>query len=133
MADDNSTAALDLALYQATNQAGQAAIRSAILVSGGASVALLAFLGRYSLELTEALATQIPWALLSFVGATLLAAIASGCTYAALMGEARNPKRGRERSKIYLSFNWLAICFVALSYLAFATGGWLAFRAFIAI
>ena len=108
-----------LATYGATIQAGAAALKSAILVNGGASVALLAFLGHVPDP-----GKLIPIGLLCFVAGTLLAAVAAGSTYVGLLGS-------RRHRRWFLFFNWTAIGFVVLSYVAFASGAVYAFRAFI--
>jgi hypothetical protein len=60
--------------------AGQNALRSSLLINGGASIALLAYIGKLKIEAS----TQIPafaFPLLIFVIGVLVAAINSGLTY----------------------------------------------------
>jgi type IV secretory pathway VirB4 component len=67
-------------MFRSVIQAGQNALRTAFLMNGGASVALLAFVGHLSSVAPERVSTLAP-SLTVFVGGVLVAALASGVTY----------------------------------------------------
>lgn len=70
----------DLEMFRSVIQSGQNALKSSFLLNGGASVALLAFIGK----LTEEQASRIPgfaYPLSVFVTGILSIALASGATY----------------------------------------------------
>jgi len=113
--------------YKTVNASGDVALKSAILINGGAAVALLAFLGNISKEdaLSRAVTQQIPLPMLCFSVGVLFAAIATGMKYLAM----RNAGDGEScRFKVY---NNISISLVALSYAGFLFGGVLACRAFL--
>jgi hypothetical protein len=94
--------------------AGQAALKSAILINGGAAVATLAFVG--SLVQHEIPVCGFKWVLLWFASGALLGAVASGVTYCVQYAGALSKTR---TAKI---LNGVAILFVGLSYVAFLVG-----------
>jgi hypothetical protein len=67
-------------MFRSVIQAGQNALRSAFLMNGGASVALLAFVGHLSSVAPKKVPMLAP-SLATFVGGVLVAALASGVTY----------------------------------------------------
>lgn len=77
---DPEAAALDLEVFKSVYEYGRLALNSAILVNGGASVAMLALLG----SLVEAKAqfhAALLWALLCFAIGVFAGGVATGCTY----------------------------------------------------
>ncbi len=111
--------------YKAVIQSGQAALRSAILINGGAAVALLAFIGNLmrtdGAQLPE---TALRHSLLTFIWGVLAAAVATGFTYLAVCFACPETRRR------FATFNGLAIACVVLSYLSFIAGGFLAWIGF---
>jgi hypothetical protein len=73
-----------LEMFKSVIETGQTAVNTAILVSGGASVALLAFIGNL---MTKGQPAPLPqafvWALCAFGGGVLLGAMATGARYIA--------------------------------------------------
>jgi len=67
-------------MFKSVIQAGQNALRTAFLMNGGASVALLALVGHLSSVAPQRVAALAP-SLAVFVGGVLVAALASGVTY----------------------------------------------------
>ncbi len=112
----------DSHLYEATVTAGAAALKSAILINGGASVALLTYLGYAASQ------QGLPEALLWFVCGTLAAAMGAGSTYVALLGAARSEDKAKRRW--FQSLNTVSIVLVIASYSAFAVGAVIAYCSF---
>ena len=103
--------------FKATIAAGQAALRAAILVNGGAAAALLAFIGHVATAPTGRFeAGAGAPALLCFVGGVLAAAMAAGSTYLAQAYFQHN------REKPAQVWNNISIGLVCLSYLLFFAG-----------
>jgi hypothetical protein len=67
-------------MFRSVIQAGQSALRTAFLMNGGASVALLAFIGHLSSVAPQKVRLLAP-SLVVFVSGVLVAALASGVTY----------------------------------------------------
>ena len=67
-------------MFRSVIQAGQNALRTGFLMNGGASVALLAFVGHLSGVAPEKVSALAP-SLAIFVSGVLVAALASGATY----------------------------------------------------
>ena len=119
---------LGLEHAKVVSQAGNFALKSAILINGGASVALLAFLGKLwgSATVHKALVMNMPMVLLLFVFGVLSSAVAAGLNYlAASFG--KQETKGR-----FHVFNGLTIGFVIVSYIVFGIGGFLGYSAFVA-
>lgn len=107
---------------------GQSALKSALLINGGAAVALLAFIGRIwgnaeTQHTIEALAT----ALVCFVFGVLSAAMASGATYFSQAGYA--DEFGHLTRQVGRGGHIAAVIFVFGGYILFASGSWIAFKA----
>ncbi len=106
--------------------AGQNALRSAIFINGGAAVAILAYIGKVSVEAsTHVSAFAFP--LLLFVSGALAVAVGSGVTY---LGQWFYFGGGNWQWKVGFGLNILAILLGLTSYGLFATGAWLAYLAF---
>jgi hypothetical protein len=113
-------------MFRSVIQAGQNALRTAFLMNGGASVALLAFVGHLSSVAPERVSTLAP-SLTVFVGGVLVAALASGVTYLSQWFYAG------ERSwqkKTGFALNIAAILFGLGAYGVFAFGMWRAYHVF---
>ena len=135
----------DLAHYNIVNNAimshaksvidiGQAALKSAILINGGASVALLAFMGHiWNSSLCQNMLPVLPASLLRFLIGVLAAAVASGTTYLSMYSYGlflmNNKKIWKNAGDI---INILTILLVVFSYLLFILGGLKTYCAFIA-
>ncbi|MBN1941888.1 MAG: hypothetical protein JW849_01210 [Phycisphaerae bacterium] len=100
--------------YQQVNQQGQAAIKSALLINGGASVAMLALIGTLiDKQVERVLITKLCLSLGMFVAGTLIVAIACGGTYLCGMLQSR--------VKIWWVLNIIVIIMVIFGYVLF---GW---------
>jgi hypothetical protein len=118
--------AASLENFRSVILAGQNAIRTMVLVNGGASVALLAFLG-HMLGRGEAAASGFAEGLLFFVSWTLFAGLVSGFTYLSqrLYGGA---KGWHQTAGDWASY--LAIGLGFASYIAFGCGAWWTYSTF---
>jgi hypothetical protein len=127
LAQFNADHEIELEHVKVVSQAGNFALKSAILINGGASVALLAFLGKIWGSATivqNVLLINMPLALLLFVLGVLSSAVAAGLNYLA-------SSFGREETATrFHLFNGLTIAFVIVSYIAFGTGGFLGYLTF---
>ncbi len=106
---------------------GQAAMKSAFLINGGAAVALLAFIGHLVSIREVGHVSMFARPLIVFVGGVLSAALATGVTYVTL---------SCYHAGKFSQGNWanrVAVFLIALSYLAFALGVWNAYESFLAI
>jgi hypothetical protein len=131
----------DIASYQNTNMQGQGAIKAALLINGGASVALLAFVGTTMVKDTQnCLSLPLCFSMLLFVFGVLCAAIASGATYVGgLINSLAEPvdasnvneKRVTKSNLWFWLFNGVAITLVIVSYILFFIGSLNAYFAFI--
>lgn len=112
--------------FRAVITAGQNALKSALLINGGAAVAVLGFLSAgWSKGAPASLLADLPLAMSFFVFGVLSAAMASGATYLSqeMFGS------GQQRPG-----TWTKGAAIALgigSYLLFACGALLAYRAFV--
>ena len=111
-------------LFKSVIASGENALKAAMLINGGASVAFLAFLGNLMVKSQALKMGNFPKAMLCFVGGVLVAATATGLTYCA------QHSYHQRRLKTGNVFNMFAIAFVVASYFLFAFGGWKAFREF---
>jgi hypothetical protein len=84
MTRDEAVHQLNLENFKAVLASSRDALKSAILINGGAGVALLAFMGQMQKGgVSTAMATWLPWSLACFVLGVLVAAIATGASYLA--------------------------------------------------
>lgn len=124
---EKSNHASDLEMFRSVIQSGQNALKSALLMNGGASIALLAYIGK----LTEAQQARIPAfadALVIFVLGVLAIVVASGSTYLSQWFYAESEKKERTG----LAFNITAVFLGILSYVLFIWGMRKAYVAFLA-
>lgn len=111
---------LSRCLLDATMAFAGAALKSAVLINGGAAVAVLAYMG----NVPSGVAHQLPYSLLLFTGGVLLAAIATAGSYFAQFSYAHGCDSRGSR------FRGVAIALIIGSYVAFASGSYTAFQAF---
>ncbi len=119
--------------FRAVIQAGQSALKNAILINGGGAAALLAFLGHIWITKPVAnISSYLPYSLLAFALGVLMAAIASGTTYLSqgyytrYLNDKSNQlllKRGDCRNKI-------TIILIVFSYFLFLSGIFISFYSF---
>jgi hypothetical protein len=119
--------ASDLEQWKTVIESGLTALKSLILINGGAAVALLAFLGNL---LTKAPPTgrgypteQIALSMLMFVLGVFLAGFGTAARFMIFLA------MSRKRAKLSNFFNALAIASGMLSLAAFVVGGWMAYKA----
>ncbi len=132
-----------LVLYQQVNMQGQAAMKAALLINGGASVAMLAFIGAaITNSVDSVLLSKLCCSMAVFATGVLSAALASGAAYLAgfLNACCVDSSRDKADSSDEKTFSWwkvwwhvlngLAIALVVFSYLAFFYGSGNAYCAF---
>ncbi|MDP1573204.1 MAG: hypothetical protein Q8K35_07550 [Thiobacillus sp.] len=116
----------NLEMLRATITTGQSALKSALLINGGAAVALLAFIGSiWTSSNAEKALTEISLALLLYVFGVLSAATAAGLTYFSQAGFGH--EFGKASRPVGHIGRWLAVFGVLVSYVLFGSGSWLAF------
>ncbi|GHA85507.1 hypothetical protein [Modicisalibacter luteus] len=119
---------MDLEMLRAIITVGQSALKGALLINGGAAVALLAFIGKiWGNTDTQPTLIALSAALLSYVFGVLSAAMAAGATYFAQAGYAN--EFGRFSQGVGRAGHIAAIGFVFGAYYLFAQGSWMAFKA----
>jgi len=118
--------AINVEGFKSVILAGQNALRSALLVNGGAAVALLAYIGKLSVD-ASAHVSEFALPLLLFVSGALVVAINSGVTY---LGQWFYFGGGGWRWKVGFALNIVSIILGILSYVIFAAGTWQAYLAF---
>lgn len=125
---EKSNHASDLEMFRTVIQSGQNAVKTALLMNGGASVALLAFVGK----LTEEQHSRIPAftdALAIFVCGVFTIVVSSGVTYLSQWFYAETESW---KQRIGLFFNIVAISLGLISYGFFVWGMRSAYSAFLA-
>lgn len=127
-------------MFKSVIEAGLNALKSAIVVNGGAAVALLAFLAsiiKIPSPANDALTNNLASALLIFLIGTGHAATASGTRYlsqAAFSSALQDDYNNKSKSCwncIGKFFQILSIILGLVAYAAFYYGGWTAYQAFI--
>lgn len=113
-------------MFRSVIQAGQNALRTAFLMNGGASVALLAYVGHLSSVAPERVPMLAP-SLATFVSGVLIAALASGITYLSQWFYAGEPSW---QQKTGFVLNIAAILLGLGAYGVFGFGMWLAYHVF---
>lgn len=113
-------------LFRSTIQAGQAALKSAILINGGGAFALLAFIGHiWNAHPSGGIVYGLSCSLLGFAVGVLAAAAASGTTYLAQFSW------GGGWKKTGTLINIISILLVLASLILFTFGCYTAFKVFI--
>jgi hypothetical protein len=111
--------------YKSGNMAGQAALKSAILINGGAAVALLAFIGGiFNASQNCEIITQLSNAMFYFVAGVLIGAIATGIVYIGQFVIAY------EKFRLSLILNFFSWALVISCYILFLAGVIIAFKVF---
>lgn len=117
-----------LEILRAGVTAGQSALKSALLINGGAAVALLAFIGKIWGDVdTQPVLDALATALIFYVSGVLSAAMASGATYFSQAGFA--DEFGPLSQRVGGVGRVAAVGFVFGGYAFFGTGSWIAFKA----
>lgn len=113
----------NLEMLRGTVATGQSAVKSALLINGGAAVAVLAFLGNaWNKGFPHHVLTSAAYGLSLFVWGVLAAAAASGFTYISQAGFGN--EFGRRSQIIGTSGRIMAIVLVAAAYGLFACASW---------
>lgn len=114
-----------LEMFKSVIAAGQNSMRAAMLMHGGAAIALLAFIGNLAVNSDTLLLVPnfggiLPW----YLGGLLLVVIAYGTTYLA-------QSNFSEDKKEHLGKRWniLSCTLVIASYLTFIAGSWFGYHA----
>lgn len=114
---------INLEMLRGTIATGQSAIKSSLLINGGAAVAVLAFLGNaWSKELPRHVLLGASYGLSLFVWGVLAAATAAGFTYVSQAGF--GDEFGKHTQLIGVYGRTLAMLLVATSYVLFACAAW---------
>ena len=121
--------ASNLEMFRATVQYGQAALKSVILINGGASVALLAFIGNiFSNNIVEPkILIGLSNSLIGFVLGVLFSAVAVGLTYLAQSCFGLMSKGGKLAGHV---LNGIIISLVISAYYLFFYGAFEAYKTF---
>jgi len=121
-----------IAIFQSVNMQGQGAMKAALFINGGASVALLAFVGTtMGKDMKGTLLLTLCFSMLLFVIGTLLAAIASGVAYLAGLVQNVGDNERRSTKLLFWFCNLLAIFMIIASYVLFFIGSLYAYFAFV--
>ena len=111
----------DIEMFKSVITAGQTALKSSMVINGGAAIALLAFTGKiWGSATSESIANGLTSSIFTFCAGVLLAAIAAGTTYLSQFSYAS------DWGKIGSVFNIVSIIFVLCSYVAFFSGSFVA-------
>jgi hypothetical protein len=116
-------------MYRAVNIAGRRAIKSTLLINGGAAAALLAFIGHISTAATSlahvrAAIPELASPLALYVTGLLLTAMSAGAVYVAAA------RYFAQKTKAGDVFNSISVALVIVSYVLFAWGSWIAYNVF---
>lgn len=117
--------ALHQEMMKVTCAAGQGALKATVIINGGASVALLAFIGNTWKNNNGDSIAGLAFALLFYVIAVLCGAVAAGTTYLSQFAW------GYEKAKTALIVNLFTVLIGVGSYVLFALGTWHAYHVFI--
>lgn len=118
----------NLEMLRATITTGQTALKSSLLINGGAAVAALAFIGNVWIKVPpESPLTMLPTSLMFYVFGVLVAAVASGFTYFSQAGYAG--EFGKISRRVGIVSHIITVCLVVSSYYCFGKASWLAYVA----
>ena len=118
---------LNNSLFNAAIESGRNALKSGMIINGGASLSMLTFIGSISSSINAKITIHslaIPLGF--FVAGVLACALASGATYIAQSNFYLNPQK-----RIGTWLNISAILLVLTSYSFFALGSYNAYQAFL--
>lgn len=118
----------NLEMLRSVITVGQSALRSALLINGGAAVALLAFVGKlWSSGAVDPALGGISAGLIQYVWGVLSAAVAAGATYFSQAGYAG--EFGRASRKVGMGGHLIAVAGVILAYILFGVASWTTYEA----
>ena len=107
----------NIATFKAATEAGQSALKSSMVINGGASVALLAFTGKiWNTSVSEVVASSLSSSIFIFCIGVLCAAFAAGTRYLSQLFFSTT------YTKVGTFFQILSIFTVVFSYFLFAYG-----------
>ena len=113
-------------MYQQVNMQGQAAMKASLLINGGASVAMLAFIGTaMNRGIDNILLLKFCSSMLMFIAGVLSVAFAMGVTYLAGFANASETdtdQSGKKTFKWWPILNTVAIILTVIGYMWFITG-----------
>ncbi len=118
---------LGIEMFKSVFQAGQSAIKYSFFLTGGASVAMLAFISALFTNSKTLGIQHLANSLASFSGGTFLVAIAACTTYLAQ----RRHSNERSQGKVGNRINNIVIFLVVVSYVLFFWGMYVAYEFFI--
>jgi hypothetical protein len=125
LAQYNAEVMSTLEVFKSVISAGQNALKSVILINGGAAVALLAFIGSIWNESIDDIAIKkLLISMAIFVVGVLLGGIAAGLTYLVQLSY------NHQKNKLGLIFNIITNILVSISYITFVIASIIAFVAF---
>ncbi|SEI80884.1 hypothetical protein [Paraburkholderia diazotrophica] len=131
-----ATTSLGAEMLKATTEAGQTALKSAILINGGAAVAILAFVGnavtRWKIDPGSPLLTAVGFAMLTFVIGTGLAGASTAFRYLSQFAYGTAFDNSSKRWRTWGDLGSLVAVLLGVgSFVAFFIGGYQAFRAIV--
>ncbi len=109
---------------RATINSGQVAMRAAIMINGGAAVAILAFLG-HLVSVNSSEVSGIANAMFAYIIGVLCATLSTGSNYCSAYVASSDKK------EIFYFFNIISILLIIGSYSAFFIGGYCAYNTLI--
>lgn len=114
----------NMEMFKSVLASGQAAIKSVMMINGGAAVAILAFMGHLATNAqSKQFVAHFGSALLCFAAGVLLAALATGTTYLAQY-------TGRRNQRVGTGFNCASIALTIVAAAGFAWGCFLSYQQF---
>ncbi|SAL26152.1 hypothetical protein AWB64_02141 [Caballeronia sordidicola] len=128
---------MTIEMFKAVIEAGQTALKSAILLNGGAAVAMLAFVGNAVTKLDgpplTSILTKVGGALFVFMIGAGSAGTSTAMRYLsqAAYGNAVLPNAPPYWHRWGSRIQWVSIALGVASYASFFAGGWIAFRAIV--
>lgn len=121
LAEYQATQQNNMKLLEATITFAGAALKSAMLINGGAAVAILAYLGNSHADGSA----RFAYSLLCFTLGVLFAAVATATSYIAQFNYTHDKERAGDRVRL------ISILIISFSFLGFIAGSYLAFLGFI--
>jgi len=121
LAEYNARHADSLALLQSALTGATDAIKAALIINGGAALAILAYLGNSHSTPTRTLASSLAW----FTAGIIVAAFCSGGYYLTQYHYAQR------KEVMGNCLRWVTAVLVVISFLAFAGGAYTAYRGFV--
>jgi hypothetical protein len=117
----NNKHAFNVRLFEAVITFSQLTLKSAFLLNGGASIAILTFLGH---DQWKYLRVPLANALLLFVTGVFMSALSTASTYFTQSAYAEHNRR------IGNYWRWVTVVLLAVAYLAFGIASWRCYIAF---